>query len=397
MSSLFHRSLKDQGECRISQNHNWFGYRRLHASVFLVSVALATSAALHAAGNETISILWEHKANRPQSLTISPGGQFFGGVDKDGLVRLYDESGKALWTKSVDGATDVLVARSGQSMLVYSRLNPIHRTVRFYRRDGSMLWSHEVQGSVWAGAVTPDGQYAAVTTGEKFLYRYTPHPTSPKYRRWRLKGIGHCLTFTPDSNRMVVGTWQDSTIACYDLEGSAKWLLEQDSKHQYGLRLSSDGKHILGVRPGTQHTPSGEICLWDSDGQGIWQRDLAGYDIEARVSPQSKYVAVSYATILKHKNTEIVERKVAVYAADGKLSWEKGGLFFGPRLVALSPTGDSVIVSDGNRSIYNIDRSGRILSKRNFRSRVEMTSSSDDGRRILIYCSDGSLYLLGVG
>lgn len=376
----------------IRRGRRWPG-----ALALAVLLILSASAALYATRNEAISILWRQKANRPQSLTIAPGGQFFGGVDEDGLVRLYDEHGDLLWTKKIDGATDVLVARSGQSMLVYSRLNPIHRTVRFYRRDGSMVWSHEVQGSVWAGAVTPDGQYAAVTTGERFLYRYTPHPSSPKFRRWRLKGIGHCLAFTPDSNRIVVGTWQDSTIACYDLEGSAKWLLEQETKQQYELHLSTDGRHILGVRPGTQHTPSGEICLWDSDGQGIWQRDLSGYDIEARISPQSRYVAVSYATILKHKNAEIVERKVAVYAADGRLSWEKGGLFFGPRLVALSPTGDSVIVSDGNRSLYNMDRSGRILSKRSFRAKIEMTASSDDGRRILIYCSDGSFYLLGVG
>lgn len=370
-------------------------YLRL-AGLLLVVLTVTASTDLCAQRKEIITIRWQRHANQPQSLTISPGGSFYGGVDKDGTVRFYDENGKSLWGKQVDGATDVLIARNGQSLLVYSRLNPLHRTVHFFRRDGRQLWEHEVDGSVWAGAVTPDGQYAAVTTGEKYIYRYVPHPTSPKFRRWRLPGIGHCLTFTPDSKFLVVGTWQASTIACYDLEGTRKWTLAQESDRQYELQNSGDGKRILGIRPSTQHTPLAEVCVWDSAGQGIWRRDLKGFDVAARISPQSKYVAVSYATILSHKNKEIVERKVAVYDEKGDLSWEKGGLFFGPRLVALSPTGDSVIVSDGARSLYNIDRHGRILSKRTFGGEIKMAVSAEDGRRILIYCADGWLYLLEV-
>jgi len=364
--------------------------------LFLVLLSIIASTNLCAQRQETITVRWQRHANQPQSLTISPGASFFGGVDKDGTVRFYDERGKLLWGKQVGGATNVLIASNGQSLLVYSRLNPINRTVRFFRRDGRQLWEHEVEGSVWAGAVTPDGQYAAVTTGAKYIYRYLPHPTSPKFKRWRLPGIGHCLTFTPDSKCLVVGTWQASTITCYDLEGTQKWTLAQKSDRQYELQNSGDGKRILGIRPSTQHTPLAEICLWDSAGQGIWRRNLKGFDVAARISPQSKYVAVSYATILTHKNKDVIERKVAVYDAKGNLSWEKGGLFFGPRLVALSPTGDSVIVSDGARSLYNIDRSGRILSKRTFEGEIKMAVSSEDGRRILLYCADGWLYLLEV-
>ena len=367
------------------------------ACLILVLAAIIGSTNLTAGRNETISVRWQRRANRPQSLTISPGGHFFGGVDKDGTVRFYDDQGKPLWTRQVEGATDVLIARNGQSLLVYSRLNPVHRTVRFFRRNGQQLWEHEVQGSVWAGAVTPDGQYAAVTTGEKYIYRYVPHPTSPTYRRWRLRGIGHCLTFTPDSKSLVVGTWQDSTIACYNLDGDPKWILAQESDRQYEIQNSGDGRRILGIRPSTQHTPIAEIRLWDSGGKGLWHKSIKGFDVAARISPQSQYVAVSYATILSHKDTDIIERKVTVYDARGRVSWEKGGLFFGPRLIALSPTGDSVIVSDGDRSIYNIDRQGRILSKRTFEGAISMAISSEDGRRILLYCADGWLYLLEVG
>jgi hypothetical protein len=108
-------------------------------------------------------------------------------------------------------------------------------------------------------------------------------------------------------------------------------------------------------------------------------------------------VAVSYANYISRKGEGIIERKVAVYRSDGHLLWEKGGLFFGPRLMALSPTGSSVIVSDGEHSIYNLDRRGKILSKFDMAGGIRKAVSSEDGRRILLHCGDGWLYLMGVG
>jgi hypothetical protein len=86
-----------------------------------------------------------------------------------------------------------------------------------------------------------------------------------------------------------------------------------------------------------------------------------------------------------------------VYKADGRLLWDKGGLFFGPHLIALSPTGSSVIVSDGEHSVFNIDQRGRILSKMNMNGSIRTAVSTEDGRRILLYCGDDWLYLMGVG
>jgi len=108
-------------------------------------------------------------------------------------------------------------------------------------------------------------------------------------------------------------------------------------------------------------------------------------------------VAISYADYLAKSNTGIVERKVAVYGANGQLLWDKGGLFFEPRLVALSPTGESVIVSDGGKSLYNINAKGKILSKDTLNGTIRKTLSSEDGRYVLLYCGDGYLYLVRVG
>ena len=350
-----------------------------------------------AKGQESITIGWKTQANQPVCLAMSATGRFFGTVDKDGTVRFYNWNGRQLWKQRVEGATDLLIARNGQSVLVYSRLNPMRQVVYFFRSDGRRLWRHEVEGSVWSGSVSPDGDYAAVTSGERYIYVYKPDPRRPKFRRWRLDGIGYQAMFSADSERVVVGTSQEPALVCYDINGRFQWRCRHDTDRQYELCASADGRRILGILPATQHDPGLEFCLWDSGGKRLWKRSLDSFDARALISPRSQYVAISYASFLSHEGSGIIERKVAVYGCDGRLLWEKGGLFFNPYLVALSPKGSSVIVSDGERSLYIMDKRGKPLSKLILRGLVRKTISSEDGRRILLYCGDGWLYLMRVG
>jgi hypothetical protein len=368
-------------------------------AVFLIClVPLWIPRPTYAIDPEPINVKWQNPVKQPLSLSMSAGGQYCGIVEKGGIVRIYGPKGKLQWKQQVKGATDVMVARNGQSVLVYSRLNPIYQEVNFFRMNGSLLWTCRVKGCVWSGAVSADGVHAAVTTGERYVYLYEADPHRPSYRRWRLQGIGYSLLFTPDNKRVVVGTYQKPMLACYDLTGEMLWSSKCDSERQFELRVSADSKSIVGVIPATRYNPGAEIRFWSSGGHLVWRQPLQGFDAHALVSPQSQYVAVSYAnTIPSRKGGEIVERKVAVYKANGGLLWDKGGLFFGPHLVALSPTGSSVIVSDGEHSVFNIDQRGRILSKMNMNGSIRTAVSTEDGRRILLYCGDDWLYLMGVG
>ena len=363
----------------------------------LFILAFSTSQPALADDRESITIRWKSPVTQPVCLAMSTGGKFFGSVDRDGTVRFYDQNGDLLWEQQVEGATDVLIAKNGESLLVYSKLNPVYQDVHFFRKDGSRLWEHRVEGSVWSGAISVDGTRAAVSTGERYIYVYRPDPMRPRYRRWRTDGIGYQVTFTADNKHVIVGTWQESGLACYDLDGRFQWRSRYDTDRQYQLHASADGKTMLGLLPATQHDPGIEVWFRDSGGKVLWQQSLDGFDARARVSPQSQYVAISYAKFLAEADPNMIERKVAVYGSDGHILWEKGGLFFGPRLVALSPKGSSVIVSDGERSLYNMDKRGKILSKLTLGGTVRSTVSSEDGQRILLYCGDGWLYLISVG
>lgn len=361
----------------------------------LTLIAILSSPAT--ARGSSIVVQWKRPVNQPVSLSMSTGSRYFGSVDRDGTVRFYNKSGRLIWKRRVEGATDVLIARNGQNIIVYSRANPEIQEVYFYRGDGRLLWKHRVEGSVESGDVSSDGIHAAITTSEKYIYVYTPDPIRPKYRRWRLDGVGYRVAFTPNNERIIVGTLDESALVCYDTQGRFQWRCRNSADRRYELSTSADGRRILGLLPATRENPGIEVCLWDSGGKRLWRRSLDAFDARALISPKSRYVAVSYAHFVSKEGEGIVGRKVAVYNSSGDLLWEKGGLFFAPELVALSPTGSSVIVSDGERSLYNMDRRGKILSKHTLGGTVRKTVSSDDGRTVLLYCGDGWLYLMQVG
>lgn len=348
-------------------------------------------------GSAPITISWKHQVHTPESLAISNDGKICGTVDSDGLIQLFDGTGRITWQQQVPGATDVLIARHGQSLLAYSRLNPAYQKVFFYTATGRLLWRHTVDGSVWAGAVSADGDTAAVTTDQGFVYIYSPDPLYPRFRRWRIPGVGHTLAFTPAGDRIVVGELHDSAISSYDIDGRLLWRTKLHSPRTYEMTATANGQVIQTFVPGTKDVPSTELALWGSDGQPLWAKSLNGYDARALISPQGQRIAVSYAAQVSPKHPEMIERRIVVYEADGTPLWEKGGLFFGPRLVALSPDGTSVIVSDGSNTLYRIDSSGRILSKVSVGGKLRNIISAEDGSKVVFYCDDGWLYEMTAG
>ncbi|MHB1458169.1 MAG: WD40 repeat domain-containing protein [Armatimonadota bacterium] len=364
--------------------------------LLMILVIVSSIISIPVLADDSIALQWKQPVKPLVSLAISNTGRYYGAVDVNGNVRYYGTNGKIIWQKKIKGATSMLIARNGESVLVYALRDAKNLTISFFNINGMLLWKHKVQGSVSAGAVSPDGDYAAVTTAKGYVYLYKPDPRRPKYRRWRMDGIGHSIDFSPDTSRLIVGTWQKSMLVSYDIDGKFLWRSMHTTDRQYDVQVSADGRAILCVLPGINKDSAMEIGLWDSGGQCLWRQNLLGFNPKALVSPESLYVAISYAKFLSPGKSEIAERKVAVFRPDGSLSWEKGGLFFGPRLVALAPKGSSVIVTDGVKSLFRINGKGKILTKMTLGGTVRQIITADDGSRILLYCGDGWLYLFDI-
>jgi hypothetical protein len=74
----------------------------------------------------------------------------------------------------------------------------------------------------------------------------------------------------------------------------------------------------------------------------------------------------SYVKTLNYRTGEATARKLALYDSQGRKLWEKGGEFFSPTLVALSPDGGRLTVADGANTLYTLDARGHFVSQLRF-------------------------------
>lgn len=356
--------------------------------VFLLSINIAIA-------EHDIKILWRVPTKPTVSINVARGGQFFGTIDKSGEVRLYNNKGSIVWKAALAGATNMLIAKNGRSVLVYAERDPKHQYVYFYNSSGKKLWRHKVKGSVWAGAVSHDGNYAAITTAKGYVYLYSPDPKKYRFLRWHIGGVGTSIDFSPDGSKLIIGTWKKSLLLSYSIKGKLLWKKQLGKESIYTVKTSSDGKTILTMLPASKNNHTIEIALWATDGSLLWRNYVKGFNAKSLVSSHSKFVALGYQRWVVPKKS-IAERRLAVYNSKGSLSWEKGGLFFSPHLASLPSYGNDVVVTDGVKSICKINSKGKILSRISLRGTIRTLEASDDGSKILIYCGDGWLYLLKV-
>ena len=115
-------------------------------------------------------------------------------------------------------------------------------------------------------------------------------------------------------------------------------------------------------------------------------------------SPQNgEYVAVSYLRQIVRGNQSLSEHHLRLLDRDGNTLWERGGLLFSPTLIALSPDGSSILVSDGQRTLYALGQDGHILRSYPLPGLLRQTALSADGHVLLVYTGDGTLSLYRMG
>lgn len=359
--------------------------------VLILAIIIAAIAGAHAQ-NSAIIEKWKVRSSPPTCIATSPEEEYTGCIGEDHLLRYMNQYGEILFTKESGHATDLIISENGECMITFAKFDPDEKAVLFLRANGQRIWQHEVQGQIIESAVSQDGKYAAIATDSSQIYIYTLHPRKPKYRRWNLENPAERITFIPGQEKIVVGTTGDPELICYNLRGGQIWSRKIITEHQYDLTASRDGKMILGVFAGSLKTQMISINMYTKTGLPLWRQTIKGYDACALISPDGKQVGISYATTIQSKKTEMLERRVAVYSTTGELLWEKGGLFFAPRLVAHSPAQSAVIVTDCENSLYSMDKTGKITSKITLGGNIGLIYASPHSGSIILYSRDGYLH-----
>ena len=90
------------------------------------------------------------------------------------------------------------------------------------------------------------------------------------------------------------------------------------------------------------------------------------------------------------------EQKLAVIDRSGQLIWTKGGLFWAPTLICLTPDQAGMVVYDGNRTLYRLDSQGRTVAHAYLSDVLRQWNVSLDDTSLVVYTHDGQLSLLHI-
>ena len=380
----------------------------------------STSVQAAAASDDTFRRVWSVALPGVRTAAVSPDGHyaailFGGGVDDKGekvsLWRWPDRPARPLWTRPEPNMSQVAVTEGGGSVITWARRAPMQRTVCIRRGvDGVCPAPLTLDGAVWDVQAAPDGQHVAVSTGAHSLYMMTLGDR-PLRHQWGLPGVGTSLAFASDSATVTAATWNISELSCYSVAGASLWQYPAPptgprlfAGRVFDMHSAHGGASLLGVCYANVRRGEASFYVWHGTAGSApaWRYALGpdAYQPSALLSASGRYVAAGYRRMIMRGAQTLMERRLALFdTQEDHPVWERGNLLFSPQLVALSPDGERITVSDGGRLLYNLNRQGRITSSYLLPGRgvIRQASATPDGKFILILTSDGTLSLMQIG
>lgn len=367
-----------------------------------------------------LTLLWSRPVAGFRGAALSPQGELVALCSgTKGTITLWHwrtQPDQPLWTHAASNASNVAVGAAGASVLAWSALDPDQPEITILRgADGATLAHQTLSGAVWDADISADGAYAGVVTGGKTLYLYglsdQPYRDERRDKRihsWALGGIGNSVAFPTLGSFLVTGTWNDSSVACYTPQGVCLWQYPESAAARHTLadrlftaQLSGNGRYVLGLSTGNVRQSDPTLYLWRSDGGGnpLWKVEMGddAFYPSVQITQNGDYIAVSYLRQIVRGSQSLSEHHLRLMDRAGNTLWERGDLLFSPTLVALSPDGSHLLVSDGQRTLYALRQDGHILRRYPLPGSLRQTAVSADGRVLLVYTSDGTLSLYGLG
>jgi hypothetical protein len=380
----------------------------------------AIPAAPPAAGHPHWTAMWTRQTPGLCSVSLSLDGSTVAWVDGRGVIRrLSGAAGDTLYQTPPTAGVNSVLAVSGGSVIAYSALNPLDRTIIVL--DGASgsarTQSFVVNGPIWSVIASNDGQRALVGTGGSELVVLSiappPHPATasaaPAARpatplRIRTDGIPTSSDYAPRAGLILAGTASDAGVGAWGLDGAPRWRHnETQVDRTYAVSVSADGKTAVAVSSRRPHGTEARVHVWDGHtGRLIWNQDLAASDARAMVSAEGDTIAISYALPAPGQSArdDNVPRKIVAFDRSGhRLFAPMGGVFFAPVLAALSTTGQRITVRDKAGYLWTLDNRGHILSRVRLPAdkstgeppKMVETAASDDGTCLLVRRGDGQL------
>ncbi|MDD5187596.1 MAG: PQQ-binding-like beta-propeller repeat protein [Methanoregula sp.] len=276
----------------------------------------------------------------------SDDGRYVVAGSDSGMLRMYTDSGKILWTDRVPEKSIMAVAMSGNGESVAAAFfDPLAASqdaggeILYYNRSGEPLWSYYTGSTVHRIAVDTNGE-TILASGDSTLYLFDK--TGNVRKNLKLNGTAWGIAMSGDGSLGVAGTERlRGEIFVTDTNGTARWSYPTLS----GMRavdISGNGESIAGV-------DRYHLYWFNKNQTPSWQYNSSPAFRAVAVSSNGEYGAAGSQYYLRFFNRT------------GSLLWkyEDNGDVGG---VALSANGSEIIAGMSGGTIL-FDRSGAILWK----------------------------------
>lgn len=337
----------------------------------------------------TLDLVWKRTIGVPVSLSSSPDGKYIVCADQKGKLVCLGDGGKTVWELTLPGVDCAAVGPNG-SAVAYSYLNPTDTTAYVITKEGKIRWQHKVDGAIWAVAASTQAGQFAVGTGEGYCYIYTITEHRHRYKRWKLPGVPCSLRFSADGKSVIFGSWQDSGVGIYSIDGTRIVWHQGKADRLYSVDMSPAGDHALVIARPNSNSPGCTVYLKDAKLNDLWSKEFSVYGLTADYDCTGRFVAVGYQKEIAHKKKKVQEYRIALFDRKGKLMWEKGGMFGDWNLLQACASGH-LLLYDNTGHIYILNQSGKVLLRHKLPATVRKFVRTPNRSTVAISCGDGQL------
>jgi outer membrane protein assembly factor BamB len=376
---------------------------KLGRVVCIVAAAISSTphSASHAQGVPLpgLSLVWSKNVGGLRSFSLSPHAHRLSLLTDEGKLALWTaQDANPIWATGNQTASNVLVSDGDGVVLTYNALALLATTATLRKADsGAVIWSKTFNAAIWAATFSPDGTNLAIGAGDDSLYLFDL-ASDEAQTTVSLTGTPLSIAFGPNNTSIFVGQWDESGIACLDLTGHTKWLDKGEMDRRYEIG-SVGPRFVTYIGSSNRHGRSPTVyVVRGSTGQALWTYSLDddSYNAAAATIDTAGLTGISYTRPRQIGSHSVNEQRLTSIDRTGQMQWEKGGLFWAPKLICITPDQSGLVVYDGKRKLYRLDSQGRTVATAVLSDELRKWSVSADNTSLVVYTHDGQMSLLHI-
>lgn len=344
------------------------------------------------------AVLWQKPSGAYINWAFTPGGRYFTTVSPGGGVSLFHNSSLLKFRVHIDGVDRAISSPDGTMTMVYTYLNPKRTIVRFLDLNGKIISTLDVNGSVWcADSWESNGELRfAIGTGHRQIYCISFSESGRNYVRWRTPGVVVSVSFEPDGDNLLYGTWQKSFLLRSTRRGTVRWSTTVDPAALPEVASLGDGsKWRILIVPNRQGSDA-QLRMMDDECNQLWEETVKAPDrSKVLISNAGEHCCIGYGKQIVHSGKAIVENHAVLLDRNGNMLWDKGTMFLHLNPLAVADDGTVLACGTGGKLLL-VDKDGIVTESETLGGDVLNSMWSPSAGRVLVNCTDGNMYMLGL-